>query len=133
MAESLGIGVIGGLSALIDVTIAGTQWLRDIKNCPSTVLELANELSTFSQTVEALREAGPQNLIIEEQLTKAKELLSEIAKLLERHFDRDTQRRGQLKSRIRWAVKDKEVATKLRERLGAVRANLVLLLSNETL
>ena len=127
-----GIEVAGALIPLISYSIAGTQWIRDIKDCPSTVLELANELSHFSETIQALQDVAHQNAKIEEELETAKHIMEDIAKLLKRHVDHDSQTRAKVRSRIRWAVKDKEAALKLRQRLGAVRANLSLMINVET-
>ena len=123
-----GVEAVSALTLLLGSSIRGAQWLRDIRDCPSAVIELATELSSFEQALEKLRGTASRSPAIEEQLVMVKPVMQDIAKLVGRYGHDNPQNRVKLKSRLKWAAKDKEAATRLRERLAAARANIVMLL-----
>lgn len=132
MAEALGL--IGADSAMFNLSLAGAKLLRDITDitdCPSILLEIANELSNFNQAVQMLRDEAPQSRAFLKDIVTADEIMEDIAELLGRHVYPTSQTRAKVKSRIRWTAKDTEAATKLQQRLGAVKANInIILLTN---
>ena len=120
-------GLTSILIKAVGISISITSGLRALKDCPRSVTELASELYTFAQTLQTLQQSS-QSLAITEQLETAKIVIEDIEKLLKHYVDASSQKRTRMISRVKW-VKDNEAAMQLRQRLGVVRANIVLLLS----
>ncbi|KAL6714320.1 hypothetical protein ACLMJK_007743 [Lecanora helva] len=121
-----------GTPSLVSNAVKITARLQGIRNLPVVVVELANELSSFQQTVRAAENVPIFDAEIQGNTEIAENIIRDIDRLLGRYIDLNSQKLL-LRSKIGWTMKDKDTATKLRQRLSTIASNIVLFINAQTL
>lgn len=106
--------------------------LHDIQNAPAAIIELQNQITSFQSLLQKIMDHPSQNEAIAKELNQATKTLEEIMNVLLPYVNMDQQKKITI-TRIKWVVKDKEKATRLRMRISSHVSTIGLLLEMENM
>ena len=109
MAE--GVAVVGIATALASSVLDSSKAIKNFKDAPVDLVELANQVQSFASVFTFMRSHSVQGNA--QVLRRATECLSEIDALMRRHVSLDRPGRMKVMARFKWVIKDKEKVTSL--------------------